>query len=74
MTEIVILLVQVCIGLVFAIYGICSLLRNRSKKGEQTSEKSVLFLVCVLVGIFLLGYVVYHVLQIQTFQAVAPNS
>lgn len=59
--EIVSVVIQCFIGLIFAIYGIWSLLSNR-KKGEQAKEKSVLSLVCILVGIFLLGYVTYQIL------------
>mgnify|MGYP007133031023 FL=1 len=59
--EIVSVVIQCFIGLIFAIYGIWSLLSNR-KKGEQAKGKFVLSLVCILVGIFLLGYVAYQVL------------
>ena len=59
--EIVSVVIQCFIGLFFAIYGIWSLLSNR-KKGEQAKGKFVLSLVCILVGIFLLGYVAYQIL------------
>lgn len=59
--EIVSVVIKSCIGLVFAIYGICSLLSNR-KKREQTERKFVLSLVCILVGIFLLGYAACQIL------------
>lgn len=59
--EIVSVVIQSCIGLVFAVYGICSLL-SKQKKREQTERKFALSLVCILVGIFLLGYVAYQVL------------
>ena len=55
--EIVSVVIQCFIGLIFTIYGIWSLLSNR-KKGEQAKGKFVLSLVCILVGIFLLGYAV----------------
>jgi len=58
--EIVTLVIQICIGLGFAVYGICALLRNRGKQLER--GKFVLFLVCVFVGIFLSGHVVYRIL------------
>lgn len=57
--EIVNLIIQSCIGLIFAVYGICSLLANRKK---QTKGKYILSSVCVLVGIFLLGCAVYQIL------------
>ncbi len=56
--ETISLAIQSCIGLIFAIYGIYILLTNR-KKGKQTISKFVLALVCILVGIFLLGYAFY---------------
>ena len=59
--ETISLAIQSCIGLIFAIYGIYILLTNR-KKGKQTISKFVLALVCILVGIFLLGFVVYRAL------------
>ena len=59
--EIVSVVIQCFIGLIFTIYGIWSLLSNR-KKGEQAKGKFVLSLVCILVGIFLLGYVAYQIL------------
>lgn len=59
--EIISVVIQCFIGLMFAIYGIWSLLSNR-KKREQAKEKFVLSLVCILAGIFLLGYVAYQVL------------
>ena len=52
--ETISLAIQSCIGLIFAIYGIYILLTKR-KKGKQTISKFVLALVCILVGIFLLG-------------------
>ena len=59
--EIVSVVIQCFIGLIFTIYGIWSLLSNR-KKGEQAKGKFVLSLVCILVGIFLLGYAAYQIL------------
>ena len=59
--EIVSVVIQCFIGLIFVIYGIWSLLSNR-KGGEQAKGKFVLSLVCILVGIFLLGYVAYQIL------------
>ena len=59
--EIVNVVIQCFIGLVFTIYGIWSLLSNR-KRGEQAKGKFVLSLVCILAGIFLLGYVAYQIL------------
>lgn len=56
--ETISLAIQSCIGLIFAIYGIYILLTKR-KKGKQTISKFVLALVCILVGIFLLGYAFY---------------
>ena len=53
--EIVSAVIQCFVGLVFATYGIWSLLSIR-KKREQAKGKFVLSLVCILVGIFLLGY------------------
>lgn len=58
--EIVSMVIQF-VGLIFAIYGIWSLLSNR-KKEEHAKEKFVLSLVCILVGIFLLGYVAYQII------------
>lgn len=52
--QIVSVVIQCFIGLIFAIYGICSLLFNKKGKG-QTAGKVVLSLVCILIGIFLLG-------------------
>ncbi len=53
--EILSLVIQCCIGFLFAIYGIYSIFSNR-KKEKQTKDKFVLALVCILAGIFLLGY------------------
>ena len=50
--------IKVCIGFIFTIYGGFLLLRNRKGKG-----KLVLSLVCVLVGLFLLGYAVYQLVS-----------
>ncbi|MDE7220982.1 MAG: hypothetical protein K2O45_15420 [Oscillospiraceae bacterium] len=58
--EIVSVVIQCFIGLIFAIYGICSLLFN--KKERTTTGKFVLSLVCILTGIFLLGYAAYQIL------------
>ncbi len=55
--EVVSLVVQSCIGLIFAIYGVCLLLSNR-KKEKRMKSKFVLSFVCILVGICLVGYVI----------------
>lgn len=49
--------IQLCIGLVFAIYGIFCFI----KKENQAREKFVIGLVWFLVGIFLTGYGVYQI-------------
>lgn len=59
MREIVSLAVQSCIGLIFAIYGIYSFSSNRK---ANEGKKVMLSIVCILVGMFLLGYVVYQIL------------
>jgi len=58
--EILRLIIQICIGLGFAVYGICVLLRNRGKGQEK--GKFVLSLVCIFIGVVLSGYVVYQIL------------
>ncbi len=59
--EIVSVVIQCFVGLIFAIYGIWSLFSIRKKRG-QVKGKFVLSLVCILVGIFLSGYVAYQIL------------
>jgi hypothetical protein len=55
------LVIQSGIGSIFFIYGIYVLLSNR-KKEKQTRNNFVFSLVYILVGIFLLGFVVYRAL------------
>lgn len=55
------LVIQSAIGSIFFIYGIYVLLSNR-KKEKQTRNNFVFSLVYILVGIFLLGFVVYRAL------------
>lgn len=55
------LVIQSGIGSIFFIYGIYVLLSNR-KKEKQTRNNFVFSLVYILVGIFLLGFVVYQAL------------
>ena len=59
--EVVSVVIQSFVGLIFAIYGIGSLLSIR-KKRERAKGEFVLSLVCILAGIFLLGYVAYRIL------------
>nr|WP_326171086.1 hypothetical protein [uncultured Oscillibacter sp.] len=51
------IVVQICIGFVFTVYGGYSLLRGRGTGGRLP-----LFLACVLAGLFLLGYAADRVL------------
>lgn len=44
--------VQLCIGLVFAVYGVFCLI----KRENQAREKFIIGLVCFFVGVFLIGY------------------
>ena len=53
--------IQCAIGLLFAIYGIFSLF-SKKKEGEQAKGEFALSLVCISVGIFLLGYAAYPIL------------
>ncbi len=48
-------IIQFCIGLIFSIYGIFFLLKNR-----KTKENFIKYIVCLLVGIFLIGYSVHQ--------------
>ena len=50
-TEMISLVIQSCIGLVFTVYGAFSLLQARKNKG-----KGSIALACVLVGVVLLVY------------------
>lgn len=51
-----------CIGLIFMSYGIVSLFLYRKKQENRAKENFVLALVCILVGIFLVGHVVFKIM------------
>lgn len=53
--EMISLVIQSCIGLVFTVYGAFSLLQARKNKGKGSITLS---LACVLVGVVLLVYAV----------------
>lgn len=55
------ILIQLCIGFIFVTYSIYSLLRNRR---AQTKENVIVCLVCILAGIFLLGYAVFQIITV----------
>lgn len=52
-------IVQLCIGLIFVIYGIYSMFKGWRK---QIREKSMIGLVCMAVGVFLSGYALWTVI------------
>ncbi len=56
------ILIQLCIGFIFVTYSIYSLLRNRR---AQTKENVIVCLVCILAGIFLLGYAVFQIITVS---------
>ncbi len=51
--------VQICTGLIFTVYGIYFLLRNLKKKRKETF---LVYLVCIFVGVVLLGYAVCQII------------
>ena len=52
------MIIRGCIGAIFAIYSLVSILIYYKKRENRKKENLVLSLVCIFVGIFLLGHII----------------